>query len=213
MPYFKNDKNNLLFIHIPKTGGSSVENYFSKKYNIPLNNNSLFGENKLYTENTFYATLQHILYKTILKNKKLFKINEDKLQILSIVRNPYNKIISDLFYNNYINKFSTKEYVFKALQKFINIDSRVVDNHNLPQYLFIQNNGIIDSRIKILHTETLTKDMINLGYTDFNIITNKNKDNINDYYKYLNNDSIKLINFYYSKDFELFNYNKIIPDK
>ena len=27
MPYFKN--HNLLFIHIPKTGGSNIENFFS----------------------------------------------------------------------------------------------------------------------------------------------------------------------------------------
>lgn len=41
MPYFhntvKNEKVNLLLIHIPKTGGTSSEQYFSKKYNVPLN--------------------------------------------------------------------------------------------------------------------------------------------------------------------------------
>ena len=37
MPYFKNNRINLLFIHIPKTGGSSLEKYFNVKYNIPLN--------------------------------------------------------------------------------------------------------------------------------------------------------------------------------
>jgi hypothetical protein len=37
MPYFKNENINLLFIHIPKTGGTSVEQYFSKKYNVELN--------------------------------------------------------------------------------------------------------------------------------------------------------------------------------
>ena len=37
MPYYSNDIINLLFIHIPKTGGSSVEQYFSTKYNIQLN--------------------------------------------------------------------------------------------------------------------------------------------------------------------------------
>ena len=29
MPYFKNNDVNVLFIHIPKTGGSSMELYFS----------------------------------------------------------------------------------------------------------------------------------------------------------------------------------------
>ena len=37
MPYFHNKDVNLLFIHIPKTGGSSLETYFSKKFNMHLN--------------------------------------------------------------------------------------------------------------------------------------------------------------------------------
>ena len=33
MPYYKNsDKDHVLYIHIPKTGGSSIENYFMQKY-------------------------------------------------------------------------------------------------------------------------------------------------------------------------------------
>ena len=57
--------------------------------------------------------------------------------------------------------------------------------------------------------QTLNDDMIKLGYTDFNIQSNKNKYNEKKYLKYLNNDSIKLINQCYDKDFELFNYQKI----
>ena len=62
--------------------------------------------------------------------------------------------------------------------------------------------------IKILHTESLNSDMHNIGYIDFNINVNCNKNDI-DYYQYLNNDSITLINNYYNIDFILFNYPKI----
>ena len=42
MPYFHNTDINILLIHIPKTGGTSLEHYFSSKYDIPLNNDSLY---------------------------------------------------------------------------------------------------------------------------------------------------------------------------
>jgi hypothetical protein len=210
MPYFKNESVNLLFIHIPKTGGSSLENYFSKKYNIKLNNNSLFGVNKLFTNIQVYAYLQHILYKTIIKYINYFGIETENLKIITIVRNPYNKIISDLFYFKFINKNSSPAQVFQAIKKFISLNNKEVDNHNIPQFLFIQHQNKLIDNIIILHTETLNEDMIKLGYSDFNIKSNSNKYNINDYSKYLNNDSIKLINHCYHLDFEYFDYKKII---
>ena len=76
MPYFKNKKNNILFIHIPKTGGSSVEAYLSKKMNIPLNNRSLFSflnSDIAKTHNiNIDSSMQHMTMNTILKYKKIF---------------------------------------------------------------------------------------------------------------------------------------------
>jgi hypothetical protein len=50
--------------------------------------------------------------------------------------------------------------------------------------------------------------MYELGYKDFNSYDNVNTNKIN-YFTLLNDNSIKMINDYYTKDFELFNFNMI----
>ena len=212
MPYFKNNDINILFIHIPKTGGTSIENYFSSKFNIKLNNESLFlyinKDIQIKNNIIINSSLQHITYKQIIEYNKVFNINFNNIKIITIVRNPYERIISDLFWYKKINVNSSKEEIFNIIELYIlSID---YDNHNIPQYTFITNeNKELISNIHILHTETLKNDMVNLGYTDFNSYDNTGDKTLN-YYNYLNNYSIKLINNFYHYDFILFNYQKIL---
>ena len=211
MPYFKNNNENILFIHIPKTGGSSLELYFKSKFQIPLDNKSLylFLEENNKNNIEINSSLQHLTYKTILKYEKEFNIDFNNIKIITIVRNPYERIISDFFFLHKININTSKEEVFDIIKTYLLSDN--LDNHNLPQYVFITNdNKELIADLHILHTETLTTDMHNLGYEDFNTYTNVNvnKEKV-DYYNYLNNDSINLINDFYDYDFKLFNYTKI----
>lgn len=211
MPYFKNNDVNIIFIHIPKTGGTSIEEYFSARFNIPFNNKSLFGfidnETKSRENMIINSTLQHITYKQMIKYNKVFNIDFHNSKIITVVRNPYERIISDFFFHSLINVNTTKKEVFNLMQKYL--VSNNYDNHNLPQYSFIIDyTGKIRSNIHVLHTETLTNDMKKLGYTDFDGVIYKNKSNVN-YYDYLNKKSIQIINRFYHFDFILFNYNKL----
>ena len=211
MPYFKNKDINVLFIHVPKTGGSSLDTYFSSKFNIPLNNKSLFHfikDKQLLNENIkIKSSLQHITYNQIVKYSKIFNIDFDNIKIITIVRNPYERFVSDLFYFSLITTDSTKEAVFDILHNYLVSDK--YDNHNIPQHTFITNDkGEIIENIHILKTESLTNEMKGLGYIDFNIYENVNINKVN-YYNYLNNESIEIINKFYHLDFILFNYNKI----
>jgi len=189
MPYFQNKNVNILFIHIPKTGGSSLELYFSNKYKIPLDIKSLHGflniEIKKHNNINNNSTLQHMIYQTIVFYKDFFKINMNNIEIITIVRNPYERIMSDLFSLNKVNIHSSKEDVYNSIKIYVN---ETLDNHNIPQYIFItDNNKQLISNLKILKTETLQQDMIDLGHKDFNIKFNYNTNKIN-YYDYLNND-------------------------
>jgi len=223
MPYFKNDKVNILFIHIPKTGGTSITDYLSNKYIIKLNNQSLYGtirniDNSELTDKQFEikinikSHMQHMTYQQIYKYSNDFNIDFNNISIITVVRNPYERIISALFYEDKINIESTPEDVFDILNTFL--FTKNPDNFNEPQYLFItdENKELIPN-LKILHTESLANDMADINYTDFEVYHNVNPDKT-DYYKLLNNDSINLINQIYDIDFRLFNYNKIItmPD-
>ena len=151
--------------------------------------------------------MQHLTYKTIINYKTILEIDTTNLSCITIVRNPYERLISDLFYLKKIKINDSQNKVYDVILK--DYLHQTLDNHTVPQHLFIidENNKIIPNLI-ILRTETLNNDMHKLGYTDFNLKHNANSSNIN-YYDYLNSNSINLINNIYHNDFILFNYTKL----
>lgn len=214
MPYFKNkDKDvNILLIHIPKTGGTSLEKYFSKKYSISLSGYSLYGrlppQKKTKCSGVIIpCTLQHITYKLMIQIKDAIELDFNNIKIITAVRNPYTRIISDIFWLRLLKPNATKENTYSVIKKYIEGDNPYRhDNHARPQYEFLlDEEDKLLTNIIILRTETLTQDMIAQGFTDFNQHDFKNRHNLN-YDDYLNEESIKLINKYYEKDFLYFNY-------
>ena len=201
MPYYS--KKHILFIHIPKTGGTTIEKSLKINDIQKLYSNRT---NKLLPSPFNKKSLQHQFYTTIYKYRKICSIKfNSKLKIITVVRNPYNKIMSGLFWNKLINKYSTQEEVYHAIKKYLKGN---YDNHNVPQYKFISDyNGKLIPNIKIFKTETLNKDI--KKYLGINIINHSTvgKEKEKKYNKYLNNNSITTINLFYKNDFELFNYN------
>jgi len=212
MPYFKNDIINLLLIHIPKTGGTSLNYYFSKKYNIPLNKHSYYTDDIVNKKDFFKGvSLQHQMFVTLFNNQNIFKIDwtNSSLKIITVVRNPYYRIISDLLWHGFIKENTDKNEVFNKIKWFITL--RDIDNHNKPQNKFITfENGTLIPNIIIMKTETLTYDMILNGYDDFDLKDQSNK-TTKDYMEFFNKDSILLINDIYKKDFQMFQYTMVNP--
>jgi hypothetical protein len=202
MLYIKQPGVNILFIHIPKTGGTSVTQYLFRKYKMKFDMDLLCRR----LHNPVGGSLQHMKYTTILRNIDLLGLDFNNLQIITIIRNPYDRVISDLFFLKLIDTSSTPEKTFKVIQNYI-INSQ--DNHHHPQNLYItmENKKIIPN-LTIMRTETLNEDMHNLGYTDFSLRARENKNKVN-YKDYLNEDSIKLINEYYKDDFLILGFEKI----
>lgn len=301
MPYFKQNK--VLLIHIPKTGGTSIEKYFANKNQIRLGPNNLyfsyyentiqneldklrkcwkkkFADEKKSLEKTAddaFQSFEHFSIQDLnqengndnnsnTSNEKMQKIKENlpefklfkkvrlcrELQhslqhltwiemqnycdilwdksndkrivsndpherndfdIITVVRNPYDRVVSELLFRNILTKETIKrpEIVFNKIKKFLDKYDNY-DNHKIPQYLFIMDErGEMIKNITILRTETLTEDMHRIGYIDFNHYFQISKCKVQSgktkYSNVLNADSIELINNYYKRDFEIFGYH------
>ena len=208
MQYYK--EKNLLFIHIPKTGGTVIEDEIKKKYKQTLYSGYI---NNILESPFNKFSLQHQFYTTIYKYQNKLDVNFNNIKIFTVVRNPYDRIISDLFwwkrkkkYPEFKINYNDTEEIYNFIKNnYLNRDD--LDNHNQPQYKFITDENLnLISNIKILKCETLNDTNNELNkFLGFNI--NIKKENVNkDYSKFLNKKSILLINEYYKKDFELFNY-------
>ena len=203
MPYYESV--NLLFIHIPKTGGTVFENKLKKLYVQTLY--SGIGNNIL--PKPFNKTsLQHQRYITLYENRMKLNINFENIKVFALVRNPYDRVISDLFWHRLLKKGDSPKEVYNLICNYVK-GIKVIDKHHIPQYHYVTDiNGELIPSIMIFKTENLNNDndIIN---KKLEININIKKSNINkNYSKYLNTKSIKLINKVYAKDFELFDYKK-----
>ena len=199
MPHFP--EYNLLFIHIPKTGGTSYEEYM-----LGRTRTRLWGRQNIFPDpNVNKISLQHQTYQTIYTYRELLEIEfNNKLKKIAFVRNPYDRIVSDIFWLKLIMKTDNQEEIYNIIRHYY-FGRDDLDNHNIPQYKFVtdENDKLIPD-ITILKMENLTEELQKYGFTDY-----KGPSQSNSYMKYLNKDSIRLINLFYKKDFEMFGYPMI----
>ena len=198
MPYYPDI--NTLFVHIPKTGGRSIEAYLEKKSSQTLWMG--YPVNALLPGRLGHISLQHQTYRTIDKFKDLLTVPTD-CHIISVVRNPYDRIVSELFFYKLIKEDTPRHEVYLAMkQRIEGGDDGGYDNHTTPQYEFvIGHDGNLRQDITLFRTESLTQDLHEYGYEDYVGPRTSPR-----YPEYFNADSIALINKYYEKDFELFGY-------
>ena len=196
--YFMRDVENIVekqlkFIHITRTGGTSIEqcgldsNKFWGRYDISYGN---FDEP---------FTLKH---NTLKQNYSWF----------TVVRNPYTRIISEYNYLKIILRIKNSDNITtfnSSIEKWLNIiknSGKVHGWHLIPQYMYI------DSKydIKILKFENLREDFNQLMESKkYDIKLNRvaNISNKNYSVKDLSQANIDLIKQVYKKDFEQFEYS------
>jgi hypothetical protein len=171
--YIENKK--IIFLHIPKTGGSSIEMLLGKEFNI---------------SNTY---LRHNTFSQIFNKMEDKSLN--KYIIFTILRDPFERIVSTYNHGiraNILKQQSFQEYVNYIFKYYSNDFEKTEYNSN--DYMHFNSKKVIDKR----HIETL-QYWINIpNFLNFNDLTLDKK---NDCLVLTNNDvTIYLLRFNHLND-------------
>lgn len=229
----------IFFHHVPKTGGKTISDFLARYYNLPYRSLLHFDQGcyvstKLSdkTVSTVY-NICHLPYLELLRlTQEANIIIDNSWDIFTIVRNPYHRITSAIFFQSileckwHIHALPTlpeKRKLFeKSYNLFLNSDPIGNDwfSHRLPQHLLLETDP--NKPIYKLYKyedglENILKDVlgyrikedINLG----NIHSMEFEDNYPkpNYSDLFTRDYIEKINEYYYKDFEFCGYEMWNP--
>ena len=195
MPLFKSGKNLIHFIHIPKTGGSSIENALANLTGIKMALQT--GKNEM-----FKVTPQHM-------DKAMYKKVIPKNFVdwhFTVVRNPYSRILSE-----YKMKVLAVDNVNISLDDFIEqsisrckVYPYTRDNHIRPQVDFVAN------FVEVFKLEDGLENPIKMACRYLNVkstnsIPHSRKIDVKPIK--INKKTVNLISTFYEKDFHRFKYD------
>lgn len=208
------DKHKFVFIHIPKTGGHSVDKYFIQK--------------GLVDDDKWHCTGNQIMkYMGVEKWKEY--------QTFTIVRNPWDRMVSEYSWQGGLGKdqiptpWGDKNVTFKQFLKMVfksphdhhdmnlvrNFDTwyrlqEVKDGHLNDQYSFItdqNNNIIIDNLIRFESLNQQFKQMLVKVGLPPDDLPHLNKSKHKHYTEYYDQESIDLVACRFKRDIETLGYD------
>ena len=216
MPLFRDI--NTLYIHVPKTGGVSIDFFLAKYSSIDY----YAGDNTICS----YEHYTPNMLKSIISDY-------DNLIKFATFRNPYDRIVSLYHWSGYDKELSFNEFIIKVKEYFQEdswikyfdgiIDISLVNKkkldaillidscHLLPQHYYYREN------IEVLKFENLNAQF-NTFLRKINLPNNEYLDKFNTsthdkYHKYYDQKTNRdIIYTIYKKDFEILNYPFYITD-
>jgi hypothetical protein len=190
--------NEFLFVHIPKTAGSSIRTSLE----VLNSNNWKRIQKKIHHD--FITDLRK--YNTISKNTKIF----------TVVRNPYTRLISYYFHfhraNEYYNRDGSLTY---SLMDFLSIieekKPRIITPmiiYDQTEYILEKNGNLLDGKIFRYENLSEVEKFLNIK------IPNINVGNYNqfEFHKFFTPEIIKKTKEIYARDFEMLNYSTHLED-
>jgi chondroitin 4-sulfotransferase 11 len=206
MPFFV--KYNCLFLHIPKTGGTKICNDIIKAYKEEEEEEEEEFIKIYHPKDSFefsHATVDMI--------KSLMPKEYDEAFKFTIVRNPYDKILSEFFYRKeygYHKGFNKSKDKFNQFIHYLykNFDT-IMQMPHIEKSHFIEQHKFVDENVVIFKFEKFNQ-IINFLNNKFNFKISNEKINHTDHEHfsiYYDPDSRNKIYELYKKDFLKFNYN------
>lgn len=134
MPLYSIENKYICFIHIPKCAGSYIENLLEKKLGTPL----LYSK---FQPEVLLTVPQHLTYREICSLN--FQENDFAYQFC-IVRDPYERIESEFFYQKRVykikyNKINFSKWLIKSLKEAVK-NPHYMKSHFRPQTDFLGEN-------------------------------------------------------------------------
>lgn len=176
MPYYPKIK--LLQLHIPKTGGTSIENTIRQSLNVPLfdwkkseinyksKSNTDWQTENIYgyhqTSSGDITPLQHLTYHQMIEDKRL---SDDMISwIMVVVRNPFSRLVSCYHWQrHHFGQISFRDFVNWIKKTKSNFPGVKPVNHNCYQHLLQQSEFIKDidlrkGQLYVIKFESLATD-------------------------------------------------------
>lgn len=203
----------LLFIHIPKNAGTTIERTVFSDYNFKLK----YSEEYLSGyDSKLGINLQHARVKDIVENNLLSEADIHEYRSFAVVRNPFTRALSgyvwlqkDLGISDTFSNFLRMEGEFS--EEALSRHSTYVLDHFYTQSSFVTLNGEVVVK-DILRFESLNQDFerfntaINGDYALNTHFKKNRKVNKFKQVKLLTPENMELIKARYSEDFQRFGY-------
>lgn len=201
MPIFH--EHNAIFVHIPKTGGTTVLRMFGY-YSVP-NNDMFYHIDDLFEYD--HASAQLIKSRVPEKYNSFYKF--------TIVRNPYDRLVSEFFWkkkDHDIRTVDVKDLNFKQFVEhlYANFDKMQSQIQREKSHLLPQSSFVLDD-VEVFKFENMNEclDTLSIKYNLVRLDEKFNKTDHPDYLSVYDKDTAQMVYDMYFVDFKLFGYDKL----
>lgn len=211
----------IVFIHIPKTGGTSISSHFfdfedekTIKYDKDCLLSSMISIGDGKYRRASHCTAQEI--------RNLHPEVFESYQKITVVRNPFDKIVSEYYHFlqmahnipmiGHVKDMTFSDFVSRLYDKFDEIQELQTLKredyyiHVVPQVHFLKIDGKISDQIKVYRFENFREIRDQLGITR-KLNVNCLKDYAASYQKHYDSRLVQKVNQMYEEDLRVFNYS------